>query len=165
LSNPSPSEAATTGWQPGWLAEAAEDADGWREWTLREDGRFNGVIGPMRARVEGSVVRVRIEPTLAQANLADHIHGGATLTLIDNALFIGARLLGPLANDRAVTADLTTHFVGAGRIGVPLDAVVEVTRATGRTVFLRGVVEQGEETIADFTGSMRKVRPPNSSAT
>ena len=150
----------TAGWRPGWLADGGDDPDGWRDWTLREDGRFNSVIGPMKARVEGERVRVRIEPTLAQANLADRVHGGATLTLIDNALFIGARLLGPLANDRAVTADLTTHFVGAGAIGVPLDAVVEVTRATGRTVFLRGVVEQGDEVIADFTGSMRKVRPP-----
>ena len=149
-----------TGWTPGWLAEGGEDLDGWRDWTLRKDGRFNGVIGPMKARVEGDRVRVRIEATLAQANLADRVHGGATLTLIDNALFIGARLLGPLAKDRAVTADLTTHFVGAGRIGEPLDAVVEVTRATGRTVFLRGVVEQGDETIAEFTGSMRKIRPP-----
>ena len=145
-------------WRPGWTNEP--DVDGWQSWELREDGRFNGVIGPMRVRVEGERVRVRIEPTLAQANLADHVHGGATLTLIDNALFIGARLLGPLAQDRAVTADLTTHFVGAGRIGDPLDALVEVTRATGRTVFLRGVVEQGGEVIADFTGSMRKVRSP-----
>ena len=147
------------GWTPGWLEEN-DGLDGWRSWTLREDGRFNGVIGPMRARVEGERVRVRMEPTLAQANLADVVHGGATLTLIDNALFIAARLLGPLAQDRAVTADLTTHFVGAGRIGEPLDCVVEVTRATGRTVFLRGLVEQGDEVIADFTGSMRKVRPP-----
>ena len=123
-------------WRPGWTSEPA--VDGWQSWELRQDGRFNGVIGPMRVRVEGERVRVRIEPTLAQANLADHVHGGATLTLIDNALFIGARLLGPLAQDRAVTADLTTHFVGAGRIGDPLDALVEVTRATGRTVFLRG---------------------------
>lgn len=146
------------GWQPGWVAE--EDADGWHRWKLREDGRFNGVIGPMRVRVEGDQVRVRIVATMGQANLADHVHGGATLTLIDNALFIGARLLGPLAHDRAVTCDLTTHFVGAGRIGEPLDAVVEVVRATGRTVFLRGLVEQGTEVVADFTGSMRKVRAP-----
>lgn len=150
------------GWQPGWVAEA--DADGWHRWELREDGRFNGVIGPMRVRVEGAEaerrVRVRIDATTAQANLADHVHGGATLTLIDNALFIGARLLGPLAHDRAVTCDLTTHFVGAGRIGEPLDCVVEVVRATGRTVFLRGLVEQGDQVVADFTGSMRKVRPP-----
>ena len=138
---------------------AQTDADGWQHWDSRDHGRFDAAIGPIRTRVEGERVRVRIDVTTAQLNMGDRVHGGAILTLVDNALFIGARLLGVL-DGRGVTADLTAHFVGGAGEGEALDAVVEVVRATGRTVFLRGLVEQGTETIADFTGAIRKLSPP-----
>jgi acyl-coenzyme A thioesterase PaaI-like protein len=56
----------------------------------------------------------------------------------------------------SVTLDLSNQFIGAGRIGEPLDAVVEVLRETGRMVFLRGMVVQGDDTIAAFNGTIRK---------
>jgi acyl-coenzyme A thioesterase PaaI-like protein len=56
----------------------------------------------------------------------------------------------------SVTLDLATQFIGAGRIGQPLDLVCEVLRETGRLVFLRGLVVQEDETVASFTGTVRK---------
>jgi len=58
-----------------------------------------------------------------------------------------------------VTLDLSTQFVGAGRVGEPLDAVVELVRETGRLIFLRGLVVQGEgdsHIVLSFAGTIRK---------
>ncbi|MBU0823634.1 MAG: PaaI family thioesterase, partial [Alphaproteobacteria bacterium] len=59
----------------------------------------------------------------------------------------------------SVTLDLSTQFVGAGRVGEPLDAVVELVRETGRLIFLRGLVVQGEgdsHIVLSFAGTIRK---------
>ena len=59
----------------------------------------------------------------------------------------------------SVTLELSSQFIGAGKPGVPLDAVVEVLRETKRLVFLRGTVVQGkddEHLIASFSGIVRK---------
>ena len=50
-------------------------------------------------------------------------------------------------------------LVGAGRVGEPLDAVVELVRETGRLIFLRGLVVQGEgdsHIVLSFAGTIRK---------
>jgi acyl-coenzyme A thioesterase PaaI-like protein len=83
------------------------------------------------------------------------VHGGAILTFIDMALFAGGRMAGADVN-RAVTLDLSTRFLSPGRIGVPLDAEVELLRETGRLIFLDGRVTQDGELVASFTGALRK---------
>src|SRR3546814_7190221 len=78
------------------------------------------------------------------SNLGDNIHGAVTLALVDIALFAASHQFGSLDAGHSVTLDLSTQFVGAGRIGEPLDAIVERVRETGRLIFLRGLVVQGE---------------------
>ena len=59
----------------------------------------------------------------------------------------------------SVTLNLDTQFIGAGRIDEPLDAVTELVRETGRLVFLRGMVVQGEsdrDIVATYSGTIRK---------
>src|SRR3546814_19809881 len=73
-----------------------------------------------------------------------NIPGGVTLALVDIALFAASHQFGSLDAGHSVTLDLSTQFVGAGRIGEPLDAIVERVRETGRLIFLRGLVVQGE---------------------
>ena len=46
--------------------------------------------------------------------------------------------------------------IGAGRVGMPLDAVCEVLRETRRLVFQRGIVEQDGHMVAAFNGTVRK---------
>ena len=142
--------------------EPAEDHPGWFTWNLTDETRFNAqTMGRMLTRVEERadgvrVSRLRMFPERRHSNLLEAVHGGVTLALIDIALFAGMRTL--LQGDAAgsVTLDLSTQFIGAGRVGEPLDAVVEVLRETGRLVFLRGLVEQGNDTIAAFNGTIRK---------
>jgi len=132
---------------------------GWFTWDLHDPTRFNGALGKMIVQPAGpSRGRVRVFPGHGQSNLGDAVHGGAILTLVDVALFAGGHMAGMFDTD-AVTLDLQTNFIGAGRLGLPIDAEVELLRETGRLVFLRGLIVQDETLVASFTGTLRKISP------
>jgi acyl-coenzyme A thioesterase PaaI-like protein len=139
--------------------------DGWLSWNLNDQSRFNAFIEPLLVRTEADtgdgrpVARVRMHPVRKHSNLGNHVHGAVTLALIDVALFAAAHQFGALNAGFSVTLDLNTQFVGGGRIDVPMDAVVELVRETGRLVFLRGMVVQGDadhHIVAAFSGTIRK---------
>jgi len=142
--------------------EPAAEYPGWFTWDLTDQTLFNAqTMGRMLTRIEDrpdgtKVSRLRMLPQRRHSNVQNSVHGGVTLALIDVSLFAAMRtLLGGNAAG-AVTLDLSTQFIGSGQIGEPLDAVVEVLRETGRLVFLRGLVVQGDGTIAAFNGTIRK---------
>ena len=101
-------------------------------------------------------VRVRMDPERRHTNLADNLHGGIVLSLIDVSLFGASRMYGLIEAGTAVTLDLSVQFIGAGKSGQPLDSVVELLRETRRLLFLRGIVEQGDHMVAAFSGTIRK---------
>ncbi|MXO74148.1 PaaI family thioesterase [Altererythrobacter aerius] len=113
-------------------------------------------MGPLMVRVEGDRCRLRMQPERKHSNLQDMIHGAVTLALIDISLFAAMRTLTGNEGARAVTLELSTQFIGAGVMDRPLDSVVEVLRETGRMLFLRGQVEQGDHLVAAFSGLVRK---------
>ena len=133
---------------------------GWRSWGPSDPTRFNTLLGPMLYRVDGGIVRVRITPEHRHSNVQDTVHGGALLGFIDVALFAAARGFGVIEAGTAVTLDLNTQFIAAGRVGEPIEAQVELLKETGRLLFLRGLVVQGdaETKIAAFSGTIRKPR-------
>lgn len=134
---------------------------GWMLWELTDTGRFNQVYGPLGVRAEDAAVRVRMWPERRHSNLSDIVHGGALLGFADMALFAGAHGLGIEFAGPAATLDLSMRFVaGAPTDGGPVDAVLELLRETGRLVFLRGVMMQGDAVITDFTGTIRKPSRP-----
>ncbi|MBC7987270.1 MAG: PaaI family thioesterase [Sphingomonadaceae bacterium] len=142
---------------PAFIHRPDPDLPGWLTWELSDPTRFNGVLGPLRVREEkDGQVRVRMVPTHAHSNLSDVVHGGVTLSLIDIAMFAGARMFGLIEAGTAVTLDLSVQFMGAGRIDEPLDVLVELLRETRRLLFLRGLVVQGEDKVAAFSGTIRK---------
>jgi len=55
-----------------------------------------------------------------------------------------------------VTLDLAVQFIGAGSLDAPIEAEVELLRETGRLIFLRGLIVQGEARVASFSGTVRK---------
>ena len=132
------------------------DHPGWWSWAFADDTRFHSVIGKLLVRADGpGRALCRMFPEERHSNLGDMVHGGAILTFIDMAFFAGGRLAG--ANViRAVTLDLSTRFLSRGRIGVPLDAEVELLRETKRLVFLAGKLVQEGELVASFSGALRK---------
>lgn len=133
---------------------------GWSRWDFKDETRFNALLGPLKVRRESdTIARLRMIPTPRHGNLANGVHGGVILSLIDIALFGGARACGIAAIGGGATIDLTTQFLSPGRLDRPLDAVTEILRETGRMVFMRGVVEQDEIRIAAFSGTIRKPSP------
>lgn len=144
---------------------AEEQEGGWVSWNLKDPSRFNAFIEPLSVRVEPDTpdgrpqARVRMMPTRKHSNLGDNVHGAVTLALVDIALFAASHQFGSLNAGHSVTLDLSTQFVGAGRLGEPLDAIVELVRETGRLIFLRGLVVQGtndEHIVLTFAGTIRK---------
>ena len=130
---------------------------GWWTWELAAEERFNAVIGKLLVRADGPGRAVcRMFPEVRHSNLGDMVHGGALLTFVDMALFAGGRLAGADVV-RAVTLDLSTRFLAPGKIGVPLDAEVELLRETKRLAFFAGRVVQEGELIASFSGALRKL--------
>ena len=140
------------------------DNPGWYQWTLRDEDCYNSFLGPMIIRRGGDglsddIGRVRMFPEIRHRNLGDVVHGGTMMGFIDCSLFAAMRVfeIGPAGP--SVTLELQTHFTGAARMGEPLECRVEVTRETGRFLFLRGLVVQGEngqDNMASFTAIVKK---------
>ena len=140
------------------LIRHAPDPDhpGWWTWELPDDERFNAAIGRLLVRGEGEGrARCRMFPERRQSNLGDVAHGGAILTFIDMAMFAGGYAAGATIA-HSVTLDLSAQFLSPARLGVPLDATVELLRETKRLAFMRGLVVQSEETVASWSGTLRK---------
>jgi len=149
--------------KPEFLYEEHPDHPGWMKWGFKDETRYTAFLGEMMVRRDGNRARVRMTPERRHSNLANVVHGGAMLGFIDVSLFAAARSFGLISAGTAVTLDLNTHFIGGGRIGEPLEAEVELLRETGRLLFLRGVVLQGEnEVVAEFSGTIRKPSAPRS---
>ncbi|SMF62755.1 PaaI family thioesterase [Allosphingosinicella indica] len=136
--------------------EAHPDHPGWMSWAPPDDSRFNGAIGELLVRAEGpGAARCRMFPTVAHANLAGLVHGGAILAFVDFALFAGGHMAGA-AVATGVTLDFSMQFLAPGVTGKPLDTRVELLRETGRLAFLRGTVEQEDVLVAAWSATLRK---------
>ena len=145
---------------PAFVYEEHPDHPGWMRWGTRDTTRFNAFLGDMIVRVDDRVARVRMTPERRHSNMGDRVHGGALLGFIDVALFAASRSFGLIGAGVAVTLDLNTHFIGGGRLGEPLEARIELLKETGRMLFLRGLLVQGEgEVVAEFSGTIRKPSP------
>lgn len=143
---------------PAFDSSPDPDHPGWLKWQMTDPTRYNGtVLGRMLVRSEGEgKARLRMFPGHAHSNLSNAVHGGATLGFIDVAMFGASRMFGLIEAGTAVTLDLSVQFIGAGVIGEPLDAEVELLKETGRLLFMRGLVVQGETRVAAFSGTIRK---------
>jgi acyl-coenzyme A thioesterase PaaI-like protein len=142
---------------PGFLHEPDPENPGWMSWGFRDPTRFNALLGKMIVRQDADgKVRTRAFPNRSHSNLGDAVHGGALLAYIDVSLFATSRVYGLIEAGTAVTLDLSTQFVGAGKPDRPLDFVSEVLRETRRLIFIRGLAEQEGEIIASYSGTVRK---------
>lgn len=142
---------------PPFTSKPAPDHPGWNDWALRDNTRFNGsILGRLLVRPgEAGKAWVRMFPEHRHSNFEQNLHGGTILGFIDVALFGASHQLGFLPGPSR-TLDLSTQFIGPGTITEPLDAEVELLKETGRFIFMRGLVSQGESRIAAFSGTIRK---------
>lgn len=142
--------------RPAFAFEEHPDHPGWMNWTFTDESRYNSFLGTIVVRVDDGVARVRMWPERRHSNFGDNMHGGALLGFIDVALFAALRSFGLIDAGPAVTLDLNTHFMGAGRIGEVLEARVELLRETRRLLFLRGLLMQFDMPVCEFSGTVRK---------
>lgn len=134
---------------------------GWRHWNLKDPTLFNGaVMGRLITRVDpDGKARLRMFPERRHENLQGVIHGAVTLSLIDISLFTTMHTIGTGNAGPSVTLELSTQFVSGGDPTRPLDSVTEIVRETGKLVFVRGMVVQDNDTVASFSGIVRKMMP------
>lgn len=135
------------------------DLPGWSLWRVNDAARFNTLLGDLAIHcAEDGRIHMRMQSGQHLSNLVDGLHGGALLSFIDVALFIGPMARGDEGALGGATIDLSTQFVAPADLVRPLDLILEVVRETGRMRFLRGIVEQGGDMIASFIGTVRKAR-------
>ena len=143
----------------------APDDEGFVGWSWSEQqGGFLEIFGAVRGRGEpDGRVRLRVETGPSKRNGSDVLHGGFIMAFADLAVF-----LGPIFQERlfarSVTLTLATSFIAAGRIDMPLDALIETVAETGRTLFVRGLMVQGDTTIASFDATLRKLSQERAAA-
>lgn len=135
------------------------DHPGWYSWGDPPPERFAATIGRLLFRPDGpGQGRCRIAPSEALLNIGGSIHGGAAMTFIDMALFVGGRCAG-MASGHFVTLDCHTQFIARARAGPPLDAVVRLVGETrGGLVFLSGHCEQEGAATHSFSGTLKRLR-------
>lgn len=135
----------------------APEHPGWQEW--RVPGAFNReVLGTLLVRQESAgVARTRIFPAPQMGNVHGMIHGGMITALADASLFAGPGLLTAQDLGASVTVELSVQFIGAGSMDEPLDGLVSILRETGRMIFCQGKIVQGDNTVAGFSGIIRKI--------
>ena len=141
---------------------AVEDPDnpGWYTWNF-ERGSFAAATGKFLFKPDGAGQAItRIFPTDSLLNMGGSIHGGAVMSFIDMSLFAGGRRAG-MEEGHYVTLDCSVHFIGRGRAGKPLDAHLQLVKQTrGGHFFFVGTCIQAGEPTHSFTGTLKRVRPP-----
>lgn len=144
---------------PSIRHEPDPEHPGWWTWDLPGDDRYNATLGKLLVRGEGEGrARCRMFPDKSHSNLGDVVHGGAILTFIDMAMFAGGHAAGADIGP-SVTLDLSAQFLSPARLGIPLDASLEVLRESKRMAVMRGLVEQEAAIVASWTGTLRKLAP------
>ena len=149
--------------QPARLPNgASEDPDnpGWYSWGDFPRGSFAAQTGRLLFRPDGEgQAHTRMFPTEAHMNMGGSIHGGAVMSFI-----AGGRCAG-MQEGHYVTLDCHTRFVARGKVGLPLDAHVQLLKQTrGGLVFFQGHCEQDGEICYAFTGTLKRVTRPNAPA-
>lgn len=127
---------------------------GWYHWV---SDPFESRAGPFYMRRDESgdmVAAFRAEPRHMNGNGA--MHGGCLMSFADFALFAIAN--DALAGDNAVTMNLSGDFLGAARAGALIEARGEVTRGSGKTIFVRGLITADAEPALSFSGIIRRLR-------
>ena len=135
---------------PDWMFRPAEPTGG-----------FIDIFGVMRFRRESDrLVRLRLTAEARHANVMGLVHGGFAMALIDQVLFIAPAAWGMKGAIGGTTISTSTQFMAPLNVGADIDVLVELLRETGRMVFMRGTVEQGEVCGVSFEGTIRKASPP-----
>ncbi len=92
------------------------DLPGWSLWRVNDAARFNTLLGDLAIHcAEDGRILMRMQPGQHLSNLVDGLHGGALMSFIDVALFIGPMARGDAGALGGATIDLRHPVRSAGR--------------------------------------------------
>ena len=141
-------------------SEPDPDNPGWVTWKMSIPGLFNDFLGKIIIRPDGDDALIRFTPERRHSNVGGVLHGGSMLGFIDISLFAAMEILCDASPGYSVTVDLQTQFMAAGKIDVPVEARVSISKETFSLLFMRGIVEQEGQPSSTFTALVKKARPP-----
>ena len=128
----------------------------WAGWSTWKSDAFEQRAGPFYEKADENGDRIsafRAEPR--HMNGAGFMHGGCLMTFADSAIFTIAR--DALVGSHGVTMNLSADFLDAAESGQMLVARGEVTRAGGKTIYVRGIITADDKPVLSFTGIIRKI--------
>lgn len=124
-------------------------------WTaLVEDG-FPAAFGPVWQMDTLSGPRFGLLTNAKHANRNGVVHGGALLSLADQAL--GYTSIAHVRGGRQATVQIDLHFLRPVMPGDFVVATGTVTRATRTVVFLRGELTVGDAIYGTVTGVWKRL--------
>jgi acyl-coenzyme A thioesterase PaaI-like protein len=140
---------------PEPMTPEALTAEGWTRLEL--DG-FSRVAGGLwtRGRLPDLEIGFLSGPQHVNGHMRN-VHGGMLLTLADVSL--GYAVIQQLGAMNCVTAQLQTQFISAARVGEFIVCRPQVLRQSSDLVFLRGLVNAGERTVASVDGIWKILKP------
>ncbi len=126
---------------------------GWQTWP---GDHWEDRNGPFYTRKENdSQVVCAFRAEDRHLNGAGALHGGCLMTFADACAFYIAHDL--LIGDRAVTANMNSDFIGPAFTGEIIKGTGEVTRAGGRTLFVRGLITADDRPCLSWSAILMKV--------
>lgn len=133
-------EGEWAGWHY-WPGDAFEDLAGPFYMKFGEDGRGKCAFRAEKRHMNGG----------------GFMHGGCMMTFADSAIFAIARP--ELQQNHSVTMNLSSDFLGPAYVGEFIEASGEVTRGSGKTIFVRGLATADGRPMLSFTAIIRKLAP------
>ncbi len=104
-----------------------------------EMGGFNDTIQPFYYTRENDQLRMGFFVGEQHCNHAGLCHGGALVTFLDNVLAMGlSQHIGSM--EFRPTVNLTTDFVGAGKLGQWLEAHIDFVHTTASLGFIAATI-------------------------
>ena len=139
------------------MSDIPKILDGYTKWGFEEP--FEDHAGPFYMKINPDTGRhlSAFIPEKRHMNGGSFLHGGMLMAFADYALFVIAH--NELEDMNAVTVSCQTEFLKGAAPTTPVFADGEVTRNTRSLVFVRGRVFHENETLATFSGILKKIKP------
>jgi acyl-coenzyme A thioesterase PaaI-like protein len=138
--------------RPDLHLETEGEFAGWRTWS-RDNFETNN--GPFYHRMDDQGrIQCAFRVGSKHLNGVSNVHGGAFMSFADYCLFAVAT---PVLRGPGVTVSFACEFLDAAREGELVEGFVEIMRAGGSMIFLRGVLKSAERPLFTFSASIKRV--------
>lgn len=130
----------------------------WAGWSHWANDPFEALSGPFYTRKDpDGRVRCAFRTEAKHMNASGGLHGGCAMAFADFAVFIIA--FDVLEGSDAVTASFTGDFLGGVGPGALVECTGEVVKAGRSMVFVRGLINSGDEPVMSFQAVIKKTKP------